>query len=222
MEKRLVLYEFETNLNYDQIVSRLLQYRFTKDVNSGFSIHKSNESGVYYRHIKKNINIDKIITPFGEEYENRTVDYAINEAKINGNTLYIVNPTRTIIPFRTDLLKALEFQCVIANKIINLNEVISSLKNNFKDVNLTDIELTSHELFKDSRVKMVISSNSDLIIKTEKYFGEIPSKLTKIGFYLKHLREEYYIEIGCKGTIKIKGDLIDDNIEEFIIKNILL
>lgn len=221
MEKRIVLYDFETNFDYTHIVSRFIEHRFTKDANSGFSILRYDAGGIHFRHIKKNINIDNIVTPFGEEYENITIDYAINEAKITGNMLHVVNPTRSIIPFRTDLLKSLGFECAISNKIIDLNKVLLLLSNKIVDVNLTDIELTSHDLFKDSKVKMVISSNSDLIRKTKQYFGDVPSKLTKIGFFIKHLRQEYYIEIGCKGTVKIKGSLIDDHFENYIINNIL-
>lgn len=222
MEKRLVFYDFETESNHDEIVSRLLQYRFTKDVDSGFSIHKSNESGIYFRHIKKSINIAKIITPFGEEYENKSIDYAVNEAKIRGGVLYLVNPTRAIIPFRNDLLKAFEFRCVIDNKMIDLRSVLSFFKNKDLDINFTDIELTSYGLFKDSQVKMFISSNSDLIVKVRSYVENSSSVLIKIGFHLNYLGGSYYIEVGCKGTVKIKGDFIDERIEDFIIKNILI
>jgi len=221
MEKRIVFYDFESNLNYEQIVSRFLEHRFTQDASSGFNINKSNDNGIHFRHIKKNINIDKVITPFGDEYENTTIDYAINEVKIKGNTLYIANPTRSLIPFRTDLLKSLGFQCVISNKVIDLNNVLSLLSEHKHDVNLTDIELTTHELFKDSRVKMVISSNLDLISKMKNYLGDIDSKLTKIGFNIKILNEEYYIEIGCKGNVKIKGGLVEDLVENYVIQHFL-
>lgn len=221
MEKRIVFYDFESNLKYEQIVNRFLEHRFTKDTISGFSINKSNDNAVHFRHIKKNINIDRVVTPFGDEYENTTIDYAINEARIKGNTLYISNPTRSLIPFRNDLLKALGFQCVISNKIINLNDVLSLLSQEGHDVNLTDIELTTHELFKDSRVKMVVSSNFDLISKTKNYLGDINSQLTKIGFHMRVLNGDYYVEIGCKGSVKIKGSLVDDFAENYIIKHFL-
>lgn len=221
MEKRIVFYDFESKLNHEQIVNRFLEHRFTHDANSGFSLNKRNDNGVYFRHIKKNINIDKVVTPFGDEYENMTIDYAINEVKIKDNTLYITNPTRSLIPFRTDLLKALGFQCIIANKIINLKNIISLLYKQEYDVNLTDIELTTNELFKDSRVKMVVSSNSDLISKMKNYLGDIDSNLTKIGFNIKILNEEYFVEIGCKGSVKIKGRLVEDFAENYIIRNFL-
>ncbi|HBA3034425.1 TPA: hypothetical protein J6M71_004160 [Escherichia coli] len=221
MEKRIVFYDFESYLNYEQIVSRFLEHRFTQDASSGFNINKSNDNGIHFRHIKKNINIDKVITPFGDEYENTTIDYAINEVKIKNNTLHIINPTRSLIPFRTDLLKCLGFQCVISNKVINLNSVLSLLSEHKNDVNLTDIELTTYELFKDSRVKMVVSSNVDLISKMKNYLGDIDSKLTKIGFNIKIHHEEYYIEIGCKGSVKIKGKLVDDLVENYVIQHFL-
>ncbi|HBR1361737.1 hypothetical protein [Klebsiella pneumoniae] len=221
MEKRIVFYDFESYLNYEQIVSRFLEHRFTQDASSGFNINKSNDNGIHFRHIKKNINIDKVITPFGDEYENTTIDYAINEVKIKNNTLHIINPTRSLIPFRTDLLKCLGFQCVISNKVINLNSVLSLLSEHKNDVNLTDIELTTYELFKDSRVKMVVSSNVDLISKMKNYLGDIDSKLTKIGFNIKTHNEEYYIEIGCKGSVKIKGKLVDDLVENYVIQHFL-
>ncbi|NCF08018.1 hypothetical protein [Kosakonia sp. MH5] len=222
MEKRIVFYDFESPLNNEQIVNRFIEHRFTKDANSGFSVHKSNNSGVYFRHIKKIINIDKVVTPFGDEYENTTVDYAINEVKIKDNMLQIINPTRSLTPFRTDLLKSLGFQCTISNKIIRLNDILSLLRNREFDVNLTDIELKSHEFFKESRVKMVISSNLDLIEKTESFLRDIKSELMKIGFNIILDGENYHVEIGCKGALKITGDLIDDKVEDYIVNGILL
>ncbi|WGV04038.1 hypothetical protein QJS62_20225 [Klebsiella pneumoniae] len=133
MEKRIVFYDFESYLNYEQIVSRFLEHRFTQDASSGFNINKKAMiMGFIFDTLKKNINIDKVITPFGDEYENTTIDYAINEVKIKNNTLHIINPTRSLIPFRTDLLKCLGFQCVISNKVINLNSVLSLLSEHKK------------------------------------------------------------------------------------------
>ncbi|WP_308377620.1 hypothetical protein, partial [Serratia marcescens] len=103
----------------------------------------------------------------------------------------------------------------------NLKGVISLLCKQEYDVNLTDVELTTNELFKDSRVKMVVSSNSDLISKMKNYLGDIDSNLTKIGFNMKILNEEYFVEIGYKGSVKIKGRLVEDFAENYVIRNFL-
>lgn len=221
MEKRIVLYDFESPYNQEQISKRLIENQFTKDTNSGFNLQKINNSGIYFRHIKKIINIDTVVTPFGDEYENTTITYATNEVKITDKSLHIINPSRSLTPFRTDLLKSLGFQCTISNKNIELSPLLLSLRERDINITLTDVELTTYDLFKDARVKMVISSNSDLIKKAESYLNDIKSKITKIGFSLLFDDECYFIEIGCKGTLKISGDLIDDKLEYYIINDIL-
>ncbi|WGV04039.1 hypothetical protein QJS62_20230 [Klebsiella pneumoniae] len=70
-------------------------------------------------------------------------------------------------------------------------------------------------------MKMVVSSNVDLIRKMKNYLGDIDSKLTKIGFNIKINNEEYYIEIGCKGSVKIKGKLVGDVVENYVIQHFL-
>ncbi|HHD7478334.1 MULTISPECIES: hypothetical protein [Klebsiella/Raoultella group] len=221
MEKRIVFYDFETPYNQEQISKRLIENQFTKDANSGFNLQKINNSGIYFRHIKKIINIDTVVTPFGEKYENTTITYATNEVKITDKSLHIINPSRSLTPFRTDLLKSLGFQCTISNKNIELSSLLLSLREKNINITLTDIELTTYDLFKDARVKMVISSNSDLVSKAESYLNDIKSKITKIGFSLLFDDEDYFIEIGCKGTLKISGDLIEDKLEYYIINDIL-
>ncbi|MDM6727806.1 hypothetical protein, partial [Klebsiella grimontii] len=158
MEKRIVFYDFETPYNQEQISKRLIENQFTKDANSGFNLQKINNSGIYFRHIKKIINIDTVVTPFGEKYENTTITYATNEVKITDKSLHIINPSRSLTPFRTDLLKSLGFQCTISNKNIELSSLLLSLREKNINITLTDIELTTYDLFKDARVKMVISS----------------------------------------------------------------
>ncbi|HDL7691782.1 hypothetical protein [Yersinia enterocolitica] len=221
MEKRIVFYDFETPFNQEQISKRLIENQFTKDASSGFSLQKSNSNGIYFRHIKKIINIDVVVTPFGEKYENTTIAYATNEVKITDKSLRIINPSRSLAPFRTDLVKSLGFQCTISNKIIELSPLLLSLRERNININLTDIELTTYDLFKDSRVKMVISSNSDLISKAESYLNDVKSNITKIGFSLLFNNDDYFVEIGCKGSLKISGDLIEDNLEYYIINEIL-
>lgn len=221
MEKRIVLYDFESPYNQEQISKRLIENQFTKDTNSGFNLQKINNSGIYFRHIKKIINIDTVVTPFGDEYENTTITYATNEVKITDKSLHIINPSRSLTPFRTDLLKSLGFQCTISNKNIELSPLLLSLRERDINITLTDVELTTYDLFKDARVKMVISSNSDLIKKAESYLNDIKSKITKIGFSLLFDDECYFIEIGYKGTLKISGDLIEDKLEYYIINDIL-
>lgn len=221
MEKRIVFYDFETPFNQEQISKRLIENQFTKDATSGFSLQKSNGNSIYFRHIKKIINIDVVVTPFGEKYENTTVTYASNEVKITDKYLRIINPSRSLAPFRTDLVKALGFQCTISNKNIDLSPLLLSLREKKVNINLTDIELTTYDLFKDSRVKMVISSNSDLISKAESYLNDVKSTITKIGFSLSFNDDDYFVEIGCKGSLKISGDLIEDNLEHYIINEIL-
>ncbi|HBB5046565.1 TPA: hypothetical protein KBP17_004552, partial [Escherichia coli] len=213
MEKRIVFYDFETPFNQEQISKRLIENQFTKDAISGFSLQKNNSTGIYFRHIKKIINIDVVLTPFGEEYENTTIAYATNEVKITDKSLRIINPSRTLAPFRTDLVNSLDFQCTISNKNIELSPLLLSLRERNVNINLTDIELTTYDLFKDSRVKMVISSNSDLIGKAESYLNNVKSNITKIGFSLLFNGDYYFVEIGCKGSLKISGDLIEDNLE---------
>ncbi|HDY8943462.1 TPA: hypothetical protein RRI29_005021, partial [Klebsiella pneumoniae] len=90
MEKRIVLYDFESPYNQEQISKRLIENQFTKDTNSGFNLQKINNSGIYFRHIKKIINIDTVVTPFGDEYENTTITYATNEVKITDKSLHII------------------------------------------------------------------------------------------------------------------------------------
>lgn len=221
MEKRIVFYDFESPFNQEQISKRLIENQFTKDASSGFSLQKSNSNGIYFRHIKKIVNIDVGVTPFGEKYENTTITYATNEVKITDKYLRIINPSRTLAPFRTDLVKSLGFQCTISNKNIDLGSLLLSLRERNVNINLTDIELTTYDLFKDSKVKMVISSNSDLISKAEFYLNDVKSNITKIGFALFFNDDDYFVEIGCKGSLKISGDLIEDNLEHYIINDIL-
>lgn len=219
MEKRIVFYDFETPFDQEQVSKKLIENQFTKDAISGFSLQKSNSNGIFFRHIKKIVNIDFVVTPFGDKYENTTISYVTNEAKITDKTLRIVNPSRSLAPFRTDLVKSLGFQCTISNKNIELSSLLTSLRE--RNINLTDIELTTYDLFKDSRVKMVISSNSDLISKAESYLNDVKSNITKIGFSLLFNGDDYFIEVGCKGSLKIAGPLIEDSLEHYIVNEIL-
>lgn len=221
MEKRIVFYDFETPFDQEQISKKLIENQFTKDTSSGFSLQKNNSNGIFFRHIKKIINIDFVVTPFGEKYENTTISYAMNEVKITNKSLRIINPSRSLAPFRTDLVKSLGFQCTISNKNIELSPLLLSLRERNININLTDIELTTYDLFKDSRVKMVISSNNDLISKAQSYLNDVKSNITKIGFSLLFNDDDYFVEISCKGSLKISGVLIEDDLENYIINGIL-
>lgn len=221
MEKRIVFYDFETPFDQEQISKKLIENQFTKDATSGFSLQKINSNGIFFRHIKKIVNIDFVVTPFGDKYENTTISYATNEVRITEKTLRILNPSRSLTPFRTDLVKSLGFQCTISTKNIELRPLLISLRERDININLTDIELTTYDLFKDARVKMVISSNSDLISKAESYLNDVKSNITKIGFSLIFNDDDYFIEVGCKGSLKIAGGLIEDDLEYYIINEIL-
>ncbi|MBY4839934.1 hypothetical protein [Pantoea sp. DY-5] len=221
MEKRIAIYEFESTLNSNEIVNRLLGFNFTKDSLSGFTLSKNEFKGIIFKHIKKTINTDIVITPFGEELENTTVDYAINDVKILGNELYIFNPSRSLAAFRNELLKALDFKCTISTKLIDLNYVIELLSSQSKNTNVTNVELYSYDLLDESRIKMIIESNKDLVQKSEKIFFDIKPKITKIGFEISLYNTDYFVEVSYKGIVKIKGDLIEKNIENEIFNIIL-
>jgi len=213
MEKRIAIYEFETTLNTNDIVKRLLNFSFTKESLSGFSLSRAGSKGIIFKHIKKNISTDIVVTPFGEEFENTVVDYTINNVKLLGNELYIFNPSRSLLPFRNELLKALDFKCTISNKSINLDSVLHLINSKFENVNVTSIEAVAHDIFVDTRVKMTIESNKDLLKKYKILSVSTNQKITKLGFEITFKDSIYFVELSCKGIVKIKGALIDSSLE---------
>lgn len=221
MEKRIAIYEFDSTLSQNEIVKRLLDFSFTKESVSGFTLSKSELQGIRFRHIRKVINTDTIITPFGEELENTTIDYAINDVKIYENMLFIFNPSRSLTPFRNEFLKALGFQCTISIKSIDLKTVLHLLESNPEYINVTNIELFSHDFLNESRIKMVIESNKELIQRSKEVLLKIKPNITKIGFEMKANSNAYFVEVNSKGIIKIKGGLIEKSIEDQVFDIIL-
>lgn len=218
MISRISLLSFKTNLSLGSITEALINMRYTQGKHSGFILLKSNSQKVIAKHVTEITYEREIKTPNGDVEIELLKDYLVNEFEIQNGLLIIRNSTKSLSKFRNDLIKALEFNCIIKSPNIDLYNIIENDPDFTKGMSITSIDVFTQSLMSNTSIKMTINGNGNLIHKMIDFFNGQPFTVKKVTLSDNSAGN---IEISQKGNIKINSKNDDISFyKEFISKHI--
>ncbi|PHM37808.1 hypothetical protein Xmau_03772 [Xenorhabdus mauleonii] len=212
MNQRISFFKLDTKLTTKNIVSSLLNMRYTEEKNSGFMLSKVNGSRIKAKHIYKYEKTSDLVTPFGEIKKNSLEEYYINEFILHEEYIEILNAAKNLSHFRRDLIRALDNQCIISNFELDLKKFMGLLPNEIDSIfYVSGLEIYSKSIIENSTLKLGLSSNKDIFDKINKFLPNSNYELRRLNLNIDNDRVE--IELNSRGNVKIIGDKLTG--EEF-------
>lgn len=213
MNQRISLYTFESKIEHDDIVEKIIKRRYKEGSTSGFILSKVTDEVIKGRHIHKQESIMSITDPFGNTIDNRINNYVVNEFIISNGFIEIINPHKNMSYFRREILSALDNKCILDSISIDIDKFTCLLGQQFEDMYVEAIDLNTYSLFDDSFSKINVKGNKNLLSNMAKFRNNISHKITKVSINI----DGYLVDASHRGAIKITSDYIDNKFTSSLI-----
>lgn len=214
MNNRISLFSFKTGHSIEAITQAFLKKRYTPESSSGFMLNKSDSHVVRGKHISVVKAERRIVTPFGDTETEVMTDYLVNEFEIVAGLIKIKNATKSLVGFKNDLAKALEYDCMIAFPRLDLNLLAEKLSKE-SDIVVTGIDVHSYNLFPKTISTLSLKGNEGIIDHVRYFLGDKEYIIKKLHV---SMRDKGELEISYKGNVKT----LDPNLDNTLYKRVVL
>lgn len=212
MNSRISLFKLSFDLDYQELLGKLIAERYLPGALSGFMVKDGNSLKITGKHIYKQLKTLEQVDPFGHISKSEIEQYLINDFAISDGYLEIYDSTKSLTAFKESLSSVLSNNFVLEPIKINLKSLIERISLTFKVSAILGVEVSSFELVTDCLSTVHIKGNKNLPDKINLLF-ENKNYLIKKAFISLDIEDENIIlEISEKGSIKLKCLYLDKNI----------
>lgn len=214
---------FAVELELDEISDYLSKSSFSTEKNFGFDVLSLDANRMEASYIEKIYILDRFTLPDGSEIESEQIklinfDFVLLKSSSNKFLLKVSTPPRSLKSFFEKLELCLNAPIFISSVIVNINKLISYLKdsNTVNNLIISNLSVSNVKVDSDNVAEIQLKSQKNILESLKNKFPnqDFKFKGMKVSFF--HGYENVTVKVSSMGSFDISG-----NAQE-LISNFLL
>jgi len=219
--KRVRWFSSDWVIPLDDLSSKMLTLQYNENTSNGFILSKKTKNNISGKFIEKQIKIDKITDPFGNETESRRIIYQVTKFIITNDSigLELINPSRSIKKFLSIIQGMVGLGLVLSEVKISPIDWLQSIEQE-KKCEVKTIQASGIKANENGVAKVSISGVKDIREEFNNFIDGKKHTVDCVKFTLVLNDTLCKLELYKNSTAKITSPYFDEL--QKIVRNSLL